>query len=56
MLREEISINQDQPELVFRPGTGEDLKRRKGYRGRRAVITRAKVRRQKWADQAQEPV
>ena len=54
MLREEISINQCGPELVLGPRAGEDSWRYKGARGRRDMATAAKVRRQKWADLAQE--
>lgn len=47
MLREEvISINQCGLELVLRLGVGEDLRRCKRGRGRRAVVTRSKARRQ----------
>lgn len=55
MLREEeISINQCGPEFVLGPWAGEDLRRSKGVRGKRPVVTTAKVRRQNWADPAQK--
>lgn len=54
MLRDEISINQHGLWVSLGASSWGGLRRHKGARGRRAVATKAKARRQNWADLAQE--